>query len=296
MEACSACDVRDPRALAQAVHRARAEVVIHMAAQSLVRQSLREPLETYAVNALGTASLLEAVRESPDTEAVVVVTSDKCYAPRAGGGGHVEQDALGGEDPYSSSKACAELVVAGYRDSFFSTPTRARVASARAGNVIGGGDFSPERLLPDVFAAALRGEPVLLRNPDAVRPWQHVLSPLSGYLALAQALCEREGCDCAWNFGPAEGEALAVRELVERVSSSWDGWIDWRIDEREHPPENQSLRLDSTRARVELGWEPLCTLEQGIAWTVEWYRAHGAGEDLREATLRQLPRLGERVF
>jgi CDP-glucose 4,6-dehydratase len=288
MEACFACDVRDEDALARAVRDDRPEVVIHMAAQPLVRASFAAPSETFAVNALGTAHLLDAVRGCDGVRAVVVVTSDKCYAPHAGGRPHVEQDRLGGHDPYSASKACAELVVQSYRDSFFSSPDAARVASARAGNVIGGGDFGAERLLPDLFRAVLAGEPLLVRNPEAVRPWQHVLSPLSGYLALAQALCESDRFACAWNFGPAIDEALPVRALLKRVGELWPGEIEWRVDEGEHPRENPALRLDSARARAELGWEPLLSLEDGLRLTVEWFRAYQEGEDARAVMLGQL--------
>jgi CDP-glucose 4,6-dehydratase len=288
MEACFACDVRDARALARAVRDARAEVVIHMAAQPLVRASFAAPAETFAVNALGTAHLLDAVRGCEGVRAVVVVTSDKCYAPSADGRAHVEDDPLGGEDPYSASKACAELIAAAYRDSFCTDADRPRLATARAGNVIGGGDFGAGRLLPDIFRAALADEPLLVRNPEAVRPWQHVLSPLSGYLALAQALCESPEYARAWNFGPDEQDALPVRELVERVAELWPAPLDWRADEREHPRENPALRLDSTHARTELGWEPLLGLEQGLAMTVEWFRAYRDGEDVRAVTLRQI--------
>lgn len=293
MEACHVCDVRDPAALAIVVADARPEVVIHLAAQPLVRASFARPAETFAVNALGTAHLLDAVRGCQGVRAVVVVTSDKCYAPRAGGSPHVEEDPLGGEDPYSASKAGAELVVQAYRDSFFSGRAGAdtpRLASARAGNVIGGGDFGAERLLPDLFRAALAGEPLLVRNPEAVRPWQHVLSPLSGYLALAQALCESERFARAWNFGPAIDEALSVRALLERLGELWPEGIQWRADEREHPRENPALRLDSGRARAELGWEPLLSLEDGLRLTVEWFRAYRDGQDVRALTRGQLPR------
>jgi CDP-glucose 4,6-dehydratase len=288
MEGCFACDVRDKDALARAVRDARPEVVIHMAAQPLVRASFAEPAETFVVNALGTAHLLDAVRSCEEVRAVVVVTSDKCYAPHAGGRPHVEGDPLGGDDPYSASKACAELIVQAYRDSFFSGPDTARLASARAGNVIGGGDFGAERLLPDLFRAVLAGEPLLVRNPEAVRPWQHVLSPLSGYLALAQALCESADFARAWNFGPAADDELPVRAVVERVGELWPGGVAWRADEREHPRENPTLRLDSTKARTELGWEPLLGLDDGLRLTAEWFRAYRAGEDMRGATLGQI--------
>jgi CDP-glucose 4,6-dehydratase len=298
MEACHICDVRHPTALAIALAQARPEVVFHLAAQPLVRASFAQPAETLEVNALGTAHLLDAVRGCEGVRAVVVVTSDKCYAPHAGGRPHGEDDPLGGEDPYSASKACAELIVGAYRDSFFSDPDAARIASARAGNVIGGGDFGADRLLPDVFRAALAGtlegtsEPLLIRNPDAVRPWQHVLSPLSGYLALAQALCESEEFARAWNFGPAAEDSLPVRALLGRVCELWPGGIEWLVDEGKHPRENPALRLDSTRARTELGWQPLLGLEGGLRLTVEWFRAYRDGEDVRAVTLRQLPRLG----
>jgi CDP-glucose 4,6-dehydratase len=289
MEVSHVCDVRYPDAFAIAVADARPEVVIHMAAQPLVRASFAQPAETFAVNALGTAHLLDAVRGREGMRAVVVVTSDKCYAPHAGGRPHVEEDPLGGEDPYSASKACAELVVQSYRDCFFSDASSARVATARAGNVIGGGDFGAERLLPDLFRAALAGEPMIVRSPEAVRPWQHVLSPLSGYLALAQALCESDRFARAWNFGPAVEEALPVRALLERVGELWPGGIEWRLEGGEHPRENPALRLDSARARAELGWEPLLSLEDGLRLTVEWFRAYRDGEDVRAVTLGQLP-------
>jgi CDP-glucose 4,6-dehydratase len=301
MEACHICDVRHPTALAIALAQARPEVVFHLAAQPLVRASFAQPAETFEVNALGTAHLLDAVRVCEGVRAVVVVTSDKCYAPHAGGRPHVEEDPLGGEDPYSASKACAELIVTAYRESFFSDPDAARVASARAGNVIGGGDFGADRLLPDVFRAALAGTlegtphgggqagtPLLVRNPEAVRPWQHVLSPLSGYLVLAQALCECQDVARAWNFGPAADDALPVRALLERVCELWPEPVDWRMDEREHPRENPVLRLDSGRARTELGWEPLVGLEDGLRLTVDWFRAHAAGEEMRAVTLGQI--------
>lgn len=288
MEACFACDVRDAPTLARTVRDARPEIVIHMAAQPLVRASFAAPAQTFAVNALGTAHLLDAVRGCEQVRAVVIVTSDKCYAPRSDGRPHLEQDPLGGDDPYSASKAGAELVAAAYRDSFFAEPGSPRVATARAGNVIGGGDFGAERLLPDVFRAALAGVPLSLRNPEAVRPWQHVLSPLSAYLSLAQALCESPECVRAWNFGPDERDALPVREVVARVAELWPDPIDWSVDGGEHPRENPLLRLDSTRARAELGWEPLLSLERGLELTVEWFRAYRAGEDMNDATLAQI--------
>jgi CDP-glucose 4,6-dehydratase len=305
MEDSIACDVRQADTLARAVGHARPEVVFHLAAQPLVRRSLREPGLTYEVNALGTANLLDAVLACPDVRAVVVVTSDKCYAPSPTGAPHREEDPLGGHDPYSSSKACAELIVEAYRRSYFAGApvprTEARLASARAGNVFGGGDFGEDRLLPDLFraihAGTLKGtsEPLLVRNPDAVRPWQHVLCPLSGYLVLAQGLLAGEGCDRAWNFGPAEQDALSVRELVELVSARWPGGVRWERDGETHPPEIPALRLDSGRARAQLGWEPCLSLQAGVELTTDWFGAHQRGEDLHAMTLAQIERVSGRL-
>jgi CDP-glucose 4,6-dehydratase len=300
MQESIACDVRDAPALARAVADARAEVVFHLAAQPLVRRSLREPALTYAVNALGTANLLDAVLASPDVRAVVVVTSDKCYAPSPDGAPHREEDPLGGHDPYSSSKACAELIVEAYRRSYFAgapgARTEARLASARAGNVFGGGDFGEDRLLPDLFRAVAAGEPLRVRNPDAVRPWQHVLSPLSGYLLLAQALLAGEHVAArAWNFGPPEGDAVSVRELVERIGELWPGGVHWERDGEVHPRENPALRLDSTLARTQLGWEPHVSLQEGVELTTDWFSAYQRGEDLHSATLAQIEIVDNRL-
>ncbi len=301
MEAVWACDVRDPAGLARVVADARPEVVFHLAAQPLVRRSLREPALTYAVNALGTANMLEAVRLAPSVRAVVVVTSDKCYAPARDGRRHGEDDPLGGHDPYSSSKACAELVVAAYRESFFAggaggdADTPARVATARAGNVIGGGDFGEDRLLPDLFGALAAGEPLRVRNPHAVRPWQHVLSPLSGYLALAQALCESGEHARAYNFGPGPEDEVAVTEVLALVDELWPGGIAWVADAGAHPPENACLRLDSRRAEAALGWRPPLSLRAAVELTVAWQQALLAGADMREVALAQIARIGPRL-
>jgi len=220
---------------------------------------------------------------------VVNVTSDKCYEnpphhQRAFG----EGDALGGSDPYSSSKGAAEIVTAAYRRSFFADRDGVRVASARAGNVIGGGDWAPERLLPDVMRAALAGEAVRVRNPNAVRPWQHVLNPLSGYLLLAQALWHQPDSARAWNLGPADEDARTVGWVVERVSQLWPGGIEWTLDDGPHPHEARYLRLDSSRARELLGWRPPLALDDALRATVDWYRALQAGEDMRSVTVAQI--------
>ncbi len=282
------CDIRDSSALTAAVLGARPEIVIHMAAQPLVRRSFAAPRETYDTNVLGTVNLLDAVRACEGVRAVVVVTSDKCYEPHQLERGYREGDPLGGHDPYSSSKAAAELVTSAYRRSFFADPEGPRVASARAGNVIGGGDWGEDRLVPDIVRAALAGEALRLRNPGAVRPWQHVLCPLGGYLLLAQALCESPEHARAWNFGPDARDARTVEWVVARFAELWPGELRWERDEGEHPPETSRLELDSTRARELLGWVPSLGLNAGLRATVDWYEAWMDGQDLRDVTLAQI--------
>lgn len=282
------CDIRHPNALAIAVAEAQPEVVIHMAAQPLVRRSLVAPAETYETNVMGTVNLLDAVRACESVRAVVVVTSDKCYSPSSAPPPHREDGPFGGHDPYSSSKAAAELVTAAYRHSFFEDPCGPRIATARAGNVIGGGDFGAERLLPDLFRACSTGETLRLRNPSAVRPWQHVLSPLSGYLLLAQSLCESHDYARAWNFGPDEGDECTVETVVQRVSELLPSGVSWEVDGGPHPRETPFLRLDSSLARERLGWAPALSLEEGLAAAVDWFRGLDAGEDLRSLTLEQI--------
>ncbi len=300
-------DVRDFAALAAALQRSRAEVVVHMAAQSLVRRSYADPRETYEVNVMGTVNLLDAVRRyGTDVRAVVIVTSDKCYENREWEWAYREGEPMGGHDPYSSSKGCAELVTDAYRRSFFSREDAPRIASARAGNVIGGGDWSEDRLLADLMRGALAGEAVHVRNPGAVRPWQHVLNPLSGYLLLAQALCRdwpvvgaaggAGGVDGspsfarAWNFGPPEEDALPVGALVERVAALWPGDLQWSADppSTRAPHEAHYLKLDSSLARTHLDWRPRWDLEEGLRETVRWYQGLVAGEDMRALTLSQI--------
>jgi CDP-glucose 4,6-dehydratase len=313
-------DIRDPQSLTQALVRAAPEIVFHLAAQPLVRRSYVEPRVTYETNVMGTVNVLDAVRRAGGVRAVVNVTSDKCYDTRESepesergervyeggdrehgdhGSGHDrrtcgyrESDPLGGHDPYSSSKAAAELLTSAYRRSFFSDPDGPRVASARAGNVIGGGDWGEDRLLPDIVRAVVAGRALRLRNPAAVRPWQHVLCPLGGYLVLAQALCESPAYAAAWNFGPDEGDARSVQWMVERVSGLWPGAVHWERDGGPHPPEADWLKLDSTRARTKLGWTPSLELDEGLAATVAWYRAWRAGQGVRDLTLEQIAGAG----
>jgi CDP-glucose 4,6-dehydratase len=281
-------DVRDGDALAAAVARLAPEVIVHLAAQPLVRRSYEDPVGTYATNVMGTVNLLDAARRGGEARVVVIVTSDKCYAAREGGAAYREGDPMGGADPYSSSKGAAELVTAAYRASFFEVDGAPAVASARAGNVFGGGDFGADRLLPDVFRAAAAGAPVRIRNPDAVRPWQHVLNPLSGYLRLAERAWEDRAHAAGWNFGPAEEDARPVRWIVERLDALWDGPLRWEIDPGEHPHEAQWLKLDSTLAHERLGWAPRWDLAEGLRRTVAWHLAHRDGGDLRAATLAQV--------
>jgi CDP-glucose 4,6-dehydratase len=285
----SAVDVRDRAAVLDALREERPEVVLHLAAQPMVRRSLRDPALTYEINVMGTVNVLDAVRLAGEgVLAVVVVTSDKCYENDGSPRRFVEGDPLGGSDPYSSSKACAELVVTAYRRSFFCEPGSPRIASARAGNVIGGGDWGEDRLVADAVRAAQAGEPLQVRNPHAVRPWQHVLSPLAGYLLLAEALSREDDAARAWNFGPSEGDAQPVSWIVQRLAELWDGELRWRLDERANPPEAGHLALDSGAAERLLGWRPAGTLEDALELVVAWHRAHRAGEDMRRVSLEQI--------
>lgn len=281
-------DVRDFEAVCGALGRARPEVVFHLAAQPFVRRSFADPRGTYETNVIGTVNVLEAARGLADgghaVRAVVVVTSDKCYDNREQGRPFVEDDPMGGHDPYSSSKGCAELVTDAFRRSF-DLP----VASARAGNVIGGGDWGEDRLVPDVMRAAAVGDVVRVRNPEAVRPWQHVLNPLSGYLALAQAVCEAPAeFASGWNFGPDPDDVKPVRWIADRLSSRWPGGLRWEFDPGPHPHEASYLSLDSGKARSRLGWEPRWGLDEALASIVDWHGAFGEGRDMREVSLAQI--------
>jgi CDP-glucose 4,6-dehydratase len=282
-------DVRDPESLVRTVAESEPEVVIHMAAQALVRRSFAEPRETYATNVMGTVNLLDAVRrEGAGVRALVSVTSDKCYENREWEWGYREDEPMGGHDPYSNSKGCAELVTSAYRNSFFSTDDGPRVASARAGNVIGGGDWGEDRLVPDIMRAALAGDEVRVRNPNSIRPWQHVLNPLSGYLMLAQALWDSPEHASGWNFGPAEADARPVGWLVERMAELWPQELRWVLDDGPHPHEARYLKLDSSRARMRLGWRPPVGLDEALASIVEWYQALSEGADMHAVTVGQI--------
>jgi len=286
----SAVDVRDAPAVREALAQARPEIVFHLAAQPMVRRSLIAPAETYATNVMGTVNVLEAVRRSGQSvRGLVVVTSDKCYEnPGAGPHRFTEGEPLGGADPYSSSKACAELVVAAYRRSFGEVEGLARLASARAGNVIGGGDWGEDRLLPDAVRAVERASPLFVRNPDAVRPWQHVLNPLAGYLALAQALCVGAAAARPWNFGPPAVDARPVRWIADRLAELWQGRLRWETDAGANPPEAQRLELDSADAEARLDWHPAIRLEDALRMLVDWHEAHRDGADMRAFSLAQI--------
>ncbi|QIK37999.1 CDP-glucose 4,6-dehydratase [Caldichromatium japonicum] len=279
-------DVRDLAALTQAMHSAQPEVVFHLAAQPLVRLAYRDPVATYAVNVLGTVHLLEAVRCCPSVRAVVVVTSDKCYEDRRWAWPYRENDRLGGHEPYAGSKAAAELVVHTYRHAFLS-PSRVAVASVRAGNVIGGGDWAEDRLLPDILRASAAGVAVRLRSPQAIRPWQHVLEPLAGYLLLAERLYRDEGnWASAWNFGPDPIDHWPVERvtswLCERLGCTWES------DADPHPRETHLLSLDSSQARLHLGWAPHWSLEKALEQTLAWYQAWRRGADMQALSRQQI--------
>ncbi len=284
-------DLADLAALTATLEQFRPEVVFHLAAQPLVSEGYRDPLGTIASNVAGTANLLEAIREVDSVRAVVVVATDKVYQNRETGHPFNEGDPLGGHDPYSASKAAAEIVVASYRSSFFGNGRHpARVASARAGNVIGGGDWAADRLVPDCIRAFAAGEPVRLRSPDAVRPWQHVLGPLSGYLTLAVRLLGEDGerFTQAWNFGPDADDDASVSEVAQRIATLWGGSAQVERGPDPHRQEAGLLRLDSTQARSELGWDPRWSLQEALEQTVAWHQAWQRGDDMLAVCHQQI--------
>jgi len=281
-------DVRDLTSLAEAVHQFQPEIVFHLAAQPLVRRSYRAPLETYTTNVIGTINVLEAVRAVESVRSVVVVTTDKVYENKGWLWSYRENERLGGFDPYSTSKACAELATASYRNSFFSE-SRTLIATARAGNVIGGGDWSEDRLLPDVFRSLIFGEKLLIRNPDSIRPWQHTLESLAGYLMLAEKLFQGQRAFAdAFNFGSSEEDAKTVGWILEEIKGQWGEPVTWEMARGAQPHEARILKLDSTKARAELNWSPKLKISEAIGLTVEWYRDFRDEKDLLETTRRQI--------
>jgi CDP-glucose 4,6-dehydratase len=286
-------DIRDLEKLRAAFTEHRPEIVIHMAAQPLVRYSYIEPVETYSTNVMGTVNLLEAVRSTPSVKAVVNITSDKCYENREWVWGYRENEAMGGYDPYSSSKGCAELVASAYRNSYFHPDKYQQhgvaIASARAGNVIGGGDWAGDRLIPDILRAITEGKPVNIRSPHAIRPWQHVLEPLSGYLLLAQKLyttgtAYAEG----WNFGPNDEDAKPVQWIVEKLTHSWGEGASWVLDGGDHPHEAHYLKLDCSKAKARLDWQPRWQLAQTLEKIIKWHKAMQQKENMKAKTLEQI--------
>ena len=292
-------DVRNAGLLQTCLLESKADVVFHLAAQALVLQSYQDPVETYSTNIMGTVNLLEAVRHCDTVKSVVVVTSDKCYDNKEWHWGYRENDPMGGYDPYSSSKGCAELITESYRNSFFNREKYhehgVAIASARAGNVIGGGDWAENRLIPDMIKAFSNKEPVKLRNPASIRPWQHVLEPLGAYLLLAERLYnEGKSYSEAWNFGPNEVDTKSTGWLVERLAACWKQSAAYLIQHEENAAhEALYLRLDCSKARSKLGWYPVWSVEDAIAKVVEWYQAYQRNEDMRACTLKQLQQYQE---
>lgn len=286
-------DIRDLAHLRTVFSEHQPEIVIHMAAQPLVRYSYLEPVETYSTNVMGTVNLLEAVRSTKSVKAVVIVTSDKCYENREWAWGYRENEAMGGYDPYSNSKGCAELVTAAYRNSYFHPeqyPTHGvAIGSGRAGNVIGGGDWAGDRLIPDMMRAIMQGQPVSIRNPHSIRPWQHVLEPLSGYLLLAQKLYE-EGPSFAegWNFGPNDDDAKPVQWILDQLTNTWGEGASWKLDGGDHPHEAHYLKLDCSKAKARLHWQPRWTLATAIDHICTWHKAHLAGADMQAMCQHQI--------
>lgn len=280
-------DIRDADKLRHAMQAARPEIIFHLAAQPLVRYSYAQPAETYAVNVMGTVHLLEAARATPSARAVVNVTTDKCYENREWIWGYRENEAMGGFDPYSSSKGCAELVTAAYRRSFLE-PAGIALASARAGNVLGGGDWAADRLIPDFLRALDAGETLRIRSPQSTRPWQHVLEPLAGYLMLAERLhADGAGFAEAWNFGPSDEDARPVQWIVERLAEMRRD-VNWRCDETPQPHEAHYLKLDSSKAKSRLNWQPRWRLQTALQKTLEWHEAWRNGDEMHAVTLSQI--------
>ncbi len=288
-------DILDFARLKDEMERCRPSVVIHMAAQSVVSRGYEDPIETYASNVMGTVHLLEAVRLLGKPCAVVIVTSDKCYENREWDWGYRENDPLGGRDPYSTSKACAELVTSAFRDSYFCRNgegrSRIAVATARAGNVIGGGDWTRDQLIPDVMRAFIAGQRCVIRNRSSTRPWQFVLEPLRGYLMLAERLAgDPDRYASAWNFGPAESDAKQVHWIVDELARLWGNNAAWSDEPGSGPPEAHRLSLDVSKTHAHLDWNPVLPLNRALPWIVEWYRAFQAGGDLQSLTRTQIER------
>jgi CDP-glucose 4,6-dehydratase len=286
-------DVRDYSKLEAAMREFRPDVVFHLAAQPVVRRSYVDPVGTYGTNVMGTVHVMEAIRKTPSVRAVVCVTTDKCYLNQGWIWPYRETDPLGGYDPYASSKACAEIVSAAYRSSFFPLDRlqehHVAVATARAGNVIGGGDWTEDRLIPDLVRGFVSGQPVLIRRPNAIRPWQHVLESLRGYLMLAEELLAQDAkVASSYNFGPSDEDIWPVERIATKLVQMWGNGASWIRDPIPGTHEDHVLRLDASKARIELGWKPRLNIETALEWTMAWYRAWNQGDNMAEFTAKQI--------
>ncbi|EPA05223.1 CDP-glucose 4,6-dehydratase [Candidatus Nitrosarchaeum limnium] len=285
-------DICDYDKLEFTIKEHKPEIVIHMAAQAILRESYSNPIETYSTNVMGTVNLLESIRKTSDVKVILNVTTDKCYEPNESLKGHIETDRLGGYDPYSNSKACSELVTASFRDSFFNPKEHQKhgtsLASCRAGNVIGGGDWGKDRLIPDIIRGILNNEIIKIRNPNSTRPWQYVLDPLNGYLTLAEKLWS-SGSEFSegWNFGPQDDEK-PVKWIVEKITEQWSKDIRWDVDNGTNPHEENHLRLNCSKANSRLEWMPKLNVEQGLEWTIQWYKQYEQNKDMKEITEQQI--------
>jgi CDP-glucose 4,6-dehydratase len=282
-------DITDLNHIIESMMAFNPEILIHMAAQPLVRLSYQNPVLTYATNVMGTVNVLEAARKCPNLKVIVSVTTDKCYENKEWAWGYRENESMGGHDPYSNSKGCSELVISAYRNSFFNSTNSAALASARAGNVIGGGDWSDDRLIPDILKAFEKNEPVIVRNPLATRPWQHVLEPLSGYLVLAQHLFEY-GSDFAegWNFGPKDEDCKPVSWILEKMVSHWGKGANWELDKNINPHEAGYLKLDCSKAATRLNWHPQWNLEYTLESIIDWHQHYLSGKNIQEKCLKEI--------
>ena len=290
-------DIRDLENLTKAFGEFQPEIVLHLAAQSLVKYSYDEPVETYAINVMGTVNVMEATRRTKSVRVLINITSDKCYENREWVWGYRESDAMGGYDPYSNSKGCAELVTDSFRNSFFNIKNHIEhgvaVASVRAGNVFGGGDWALDRIVPDVMRAAIAGRPARVRNPNSIRPWQHVLDPLHGYLTLAEHLWSDPTKAGGWNFGPADQDTINVGQLTNLLISQWEDGASWTADCGQHPHEANYLKLDCSKSRSLLGWRPILTLSTALKWTIDWYKAYSRQENLQAVCIEQISKFEE---
>jgi CDP-glucose 4,6-dehydratase len=286
-------NVCDYDKLEEVIREYKPEIVIHMAAQAILRESYNNPIETYATNVMGTVNLLESIRKVGNVKVILNVTTDKCYEPNNLSNGHIETDRLGGYDPYSNSKACSELVTSSFRNSFFNFKEddkhKVSLASCRAGNVIGGGDWGKDRLIPDIMKGVLNNEPIKIRNPNSTRPWQHILDPLNGYLILIEKLWA-SGTEFSegWNFGPLKNEERSVKWIIEKIVEQWSKNIKFDIENNSNLHEENYLRLNCTKSHSRLGWKPKLNLEQGLEWIIEWYDQYEQNNNMREVTEGQI--------